>query len=184
MCIEPLSLPGVLRIASRVHRDGRGWFMETWNQAAFDAAVGAEVRFVQDNHSHSARGVLRGLHYQLPPFAQGKLVRAVRGAVFDVAVDVRRASPTFGRWVAAELSEENHASLWIPPGFAHGFLALRDGSEVAYKVTAPWNPASERSLAWDAPEVGIDWPSGIAPLLSDKDRSAPGLAGAEPFPAA
>jgi dTDP-4-dehydrorhamnose 3,5-epimerase len=136
---------------------------------------------VQDNHSRSGRGVLRGLHYQLPPFAQGKLVRVSRGAVFDVAVDIRRSSPTFGQWVGAELTEENHRQLWVPAGFAHGFLTLTDGVDFLYKTTAAYAPSHERAIAWNDPDIGITWPDiGVAPQLSAKDQVAPVLRDIDP----
>ena len=165
-----------------VHQDDRGSFYESYNQDAFDAWVGREVRFVQDNHSVSAGGVLRGLHYQLPPLPQAKLVRVTRGAVFDIAVDIRRSSPTFGQWRGYELSAENHRQLWIPEGFAHGFLALGDGAEVQYKTTAPYSPDLDRAIRWDDPEIGIEWPlGGEERLVSEKDASAPSLGRAEVF---
>ncbi len=176
MKITPTELPEVLLIEPRVFGDARGFFLESWNQQAFDQAVGAEVRFVQDNHSRSARGVLRGMHYQRPPHAQGKLVRVAQGRVFDVAVDLRQGSPRFGRWTGTELSSDNHHQLWIPPGFAHGFLVLSESADFLYKTTGYYAPASEAGLAWDDPEVGIEWPlDGLTPLLADKDRQAPGL---------
>jgi dTDP-4-dehydrorhamnose 3,5-epimerase len=181
MQVERLHLPEVVRLTPRRFSDDRGWFSETYNQRAVDAALGSEVRFVQDNHSRSAKGVLRGLHYQLDPHAQGKLVRVLRGAVLDVAVDIRRSSATFGQWVAAELTEENQAQLWIPAGFAHGFLSLMDGTDVLYKTTDFWAPAAERSIRWDDPDVALPWPTGVAPRLAPKDAAAPPLALAEVF---
>ena len=182
MKVVPTELPEVLIVEPALHGDARGFFMESFNQRAFDAAVGYPVAFVQDNHSRSARGVLRGLHYQLPPHAQGKLVRVVRGAVFDVAVDMRRSSPRFGRWAGVELSEENHRQLWIPPGFAHGFLVLSDSADFLYKTTEYYSPACEASVRWDDPALGIAWPvAGGAPLLSAKDAAAPVLAQARSF---
>ena len=178
---ERLRLPEVILLHPRVFADGRGWFYESFNEAAFAQATGCDVRFVQDNHSRSSKGVLRGLHFQLPPHAQGKLVRVVRGAVYDVAVDVRRSSPTFGQWVAAELSEENRCQLWIPAGFAHGFLALTDGAEVLYKTTDRWEASAERSIAWNDPGLGIEWPSQEVPQLSPKDAAAPLLSVATVF---
>ena len=179
MQVERLHLPAVVRLTPRRFSDDRGWFSETYNQRAIDEALGSEVRFVQDNHSRSAKGVLRGLHYQLPPHAQGKLVRVLRGAVLDVAVDIRRSSATFGQWVAVELTEENHAQLWIPAGFAHGFLSLVDGTDVLYKTTDFWAPAAERSIRWDDPDVALPWPKDVAPRLAPKDASAPGISSAE-----
>lgn len=182
MKITPSRLPEVLVIEPRVFGDARGFFLESWNQASFDAAVGREVRFVQDNHSRSGRGVLRGMHYQRAPHAQGKLVRVTQGRVFDVAVDLRRDSPRFGQWAGTELSSENHRQLWIPPGFAHGFLVLSETADFLYKTTDYYAPASEAGLAWDDPEVGIQWPrEGLTPLLADKDRQAPSLAATPGF---
>jgi len=182
MQATPTALPEVLIVEPKVFGDARGFFLESFNQRAFDEAVGRPVAFVQDNHSRSARGVLRGLHYQLAPHAQGKLVRAVRGAVFDVAVDMRRSSARFGRWVGVELTEDNHRQLWIPPGFAHGFLVLSDSADFLYKTTDYYAPHSEGSVRWDDPTLAIDWPdAGAAPTLSDKDRNAPLLAQAQAF---
>jgi dTDP-4-dehydrorhamnose 3,5-epimerase len=165
-----------------VHSDERGSFYESYNQAAFDEWLGREVRFVQDNQSTSARGVVRGLHYQLPPGAQAKLVRVTRGAVFDVAVDIRRSSPTFGRWRGFELNADNQRQLWIPEGFAHGFLALTEGAEVQYKISNPYTPDLDRAIRWDDPSIGIDWPlEGIHPQLSGRDASAPTLDTADLF---
>jgi dTDP-4-dehydrorhamnose 3,5-epimerase len=165
-----------------VHGDARGYFFEAYNRRAFLAATGLDVDFVQDNESRSRRGVLRGLHYQLPPHAQGKLVRCIEGAVFDVAVDLRRSSPTFGRWVAAELSDENKRQLWIPAGFAHGFLTLSEHARLLYKTTDYYAPPCDRSLRYDDPTLAIAWPDlGIEPIVSDKDRAAPLLAEAEGF---
>ncbi|PND39653.1 dTDP-4-dehydrorhamnose 3,5-epimerase [Paucibacter aquatile] len=175
----PTHLPDVLLIEPRVFGDSRGFFAETWNQDVFNQTVGQNIRFVQDNHSRSARGVLRGLHFQLPPHAQGKLVRCVAGAVFDVAVDIRRSSPNFGRWVGVELSADNHKQLWIPPGFAHGFLVLSESADFLYKTTDTYAPQAEGAVRWDDPEIGIAWPDvGAAPLLADKDLKAPLLADA------
>jgi dTDP-4-dehydrorhamnose 3,5-epimerase len=180
--VVPLALPGVLLVRPRVHGDARGWFMETWERERY-AAAGIGPDFVQDNHSRSARGVLRGLHYQVVE-PQGKLVRVLRGAVFDVAVDLRRSSPTFGRWVGQRLDDVDHAQLWVPPGFAHGFLALTEVAEIAYRCTTRWQPAHDRVLAWDDPALAIDWPlaSGARPSLSDKDARAPRLGAAEVYP--
>jgi dTDP-4-dehydrorhamnose 3,5-epimerase len=176
MQVQRLAIPDVLLLTPRVFEDERGFFYESFNQKVFDEAVGRKVTFVQDNHSKSAKGVLRGLHFQLPPKAQGKLVRVVRGAVFDVAVDIRRESPTFGKWVSAELSEENRAQLWIPEGFAHGFLALREGTEVLYKATSEYSRSHEGSLLWSDTDLAISWRVGVQPLLSRKDATAPGFA--------
>src|SRR4051812_37102626 len=173
MTIVPTALPEVLIIEPKVFGDQRGFFFESFNARAFASASGCDAAFVQDNHSRSARGVLRGLHYQLRQ-PQGKLVRVVRGAVYDVAVDIRRSSPTFGRWVGVELSEDNQRQMWVPPGLAHGFLVLTASADFLYKTTDYYAPEHERCIAWDDPEVGIDWPfaaHGIeAPLLSAKDQ--------------
>ena len=181
MLIRSMTLPEVLLVEPKIFPDERGFFMESFNRAAFAEAAGREVDFVQDNHSLSVKGVLRGLHYQLPPHAQGKLIRTVVGEIFDVAVDLRRGSPTFGRWVGERLSAENRRQLWIPEGFAHGFLTLSDRAEVLYKASAYYAPASERSLAWDDPAIGIEWPPESRPLLSTKDAEAPRLEAAELF---
>ena len=182
MKITPTSLPEVLIIEPRVFGDARGFFTESWNEQVFDQAVGHAVRFVQDNHSRSVRGVLRGMHFQLPPHTQGKLVRVVNGAVFDVAVDMRRSSPNFGRWDGIELSAENHRQLWVPPGFAHGFLVLSETADFLYKTTDYYAPQAEGCLRWDDPTVGIYWPAtGVAPMLAEKDAKAPLLAEASSF---
>lgn len=173
MKVERTRLPEVLVIEPRVFGDERGFFQESWNKARFDEAVGHPVDFVQDNHSRSGRGVLRGLHYQIRQ-AQGKLVRVVRGRVFDVAVDLRRSSPRLGQWVGVELSAENHRQLWIPPGFGHGYLTLSDTADFLYKATDYYAPGHERALAWDDAHVGVEWPLaelGIAPVLSAKDAA-------------
>ena len=176
MKIEKTTIEGVLVFEPKVFGDARGFFMESFNQRGFDDAVGEPVCFVQDNHSRSARGVLRGLHFQRAPHAQGKLVRVVAGAVFDVAVDVRPGSATFGRWFGAELSADNHRQMWIPPGLAHGFLVLSDSAEFLYKTTDYYAPQAEASLRWDDPELAIAWPdTGVPPVLSAKDAAAPGL---------
>ena len=176
------ALPGVLVLEPTVFRDPRGLFFESFNQRAFDEAVGQHVEFVQDNHSCSKRGVLRGLHYQLPPHAQGKLVRVVRGSAFDVVVDIRRASPTFGRWLGMTLDAQSQRQLWIPAGFAHGFMALQDDTVFLYKTTDFYARDDERSISWNDPDVAIDWPdAGVAPLLAPKDAAAPVLAQAELF---
>jgi dTDP-4-dehydrorhamnose 3,5-epimerase len=176
---QPLALPEVVLIKPRVFEDARGWFYESFNADRFTALLGVQSTFVQDNHSRSAKGVLRGLHYQLAPHAQGKLVRVLRGAIFDVAVDIRRTSTRFGKWAGVELSESNRHQLWIPPGFAHGFVALSEGTEVLYKATDFWHPASERSIRWDDPSIGIRWPMQGVPILNNKDLAAPLLAAAE-----
>ncbi len=167
MKITALRIPDVLLIEPAVFGDARGFFQETWNARKF-ADQGLDLSFVQDNHSRSSRNVLRGLHYQLRQ-PQGKLVRVVTGAVFDVAVDIRRGSPTFGQWVGAELSEENHRQLYIPPGFAHGFCVLSERADFLYKCTDFYNPQDEHGLLWNDPDIGIDWPGGEF-LVSDKDR--------------
>jgi dTDP-4-dehydrorhamnose 3,5-epimerase len=181
MNIIETALPGVLIIEPRVFGDARGFFMETWNAGAF-AAAGLDLAFVQDNHSRSQKGVLRGLHFQNPG-PQGKLVRVTRGAVFDVAVDLRASSPTFGQWTGVELSAANKRMFWVPEGFAHGFLTLEDDTDFLYKCTAPYAPQSEHTLAWDDPAVGIDWPDlGMAPLVSEKDARGVALADVKVFP--
>ncbi len=174
MKVTPLAIPDVLLIEPRVFGDARGFFFESFNQRAFNEATGLDVHFVQDNHSRSVRHVLRGLHYQLPPYAQGKLVRAVVGEVFDVAVDLRPDSPTQGRWVGALLSAENKHQMWVPPGFAHGFLVMSEAAEFLYKTTDYYAPEHERSIRWDDPDLAIDWPlAGAIPQLSGKDERAP-----------
>jgi dTDP-4-dehydrorhamnose 3,5-epimerase len=178
--VERLNLPGVMLIQPRVYGDERGFFMESWNQSDLDHAVGSRIRFVQDNHSRSAHGVLRGLHYQIA-HPQGKLVRVAIGAVFDVAVDVRRGSSTFGQHVAIELSAENKRQIWIPEGFAHGFVVVSDHAELLYKTTDYYDPASERSIRWDDPDLAIEWPI-AEPVLSERDRYATTLEQAELLP--
>ena len=172
MKVTQTAIPEVLLIEPDVHGDARGFFQETWHARRY-AEAGIDVNFVQDNHSRSNRGVLRGLHFQNPT-AQGKLVRVARGAVFDVAVDIRRGSPTFGQWVGYELSGDNHRQLWVPPGFAHGFCVLEDGTDFLYKCTDYYAPEHEHSLLWNDPAIGIQWPE-MDYLLSDKDRAAPPL---------
>lgn len=168
MNIIECAIPGPLIIEPKVFGDDRGFFMESWNAATFRAA-GLDFNFVQDNHSRSQRGVLRGLHFQNPE-PQGKLVRVVSGAVYDVVVDLRRTSPHFGKWVGVELSAANRRMFWVPEGFAHGFLTLEDGTDFLYKCTSRYAPEYEQALAWDDPDVGIVWPlDGIAPILSAKD---------------
>jgi dTDP-4-dehydrorhamnose 3,5-epimerase len=170
---------GPLLLTPRMFGDERGFFFESWNQQAFNAAAG-DTAFVQDNHSRSSRGVLRGLHYQLPPHSQGKLVRCVLGEIFDVAVDIRRSSPTFGQWVGAVLSADNKQQLWVPAGFAHGFLTLSEQAEALYKTTDFWSRECERAIRWDDPALAIAWPlealAGAEPQLSEKDAVAPLLA--------
>ncbi len=177
----PTAIADVLIIEPRVFGDSRGFFFESFNQRAFDQATGLNAHFVQDNHSRSAKGVLRGLHYQIEQ-PQGKLVRVVRGAVFDVAVDLRKSSATFGQWVGAELTEENQRQMWVPPGFAHGFLTLSDVADFLYKTTDYYAPQFERCIAWDDPALAVSWPlTGIAPQLSVKDRAGTRLAQAQVF---
>jgi dTDP-4-dehydrorhamnose 3,5-epimerase len=179
---EPLEgLEGPLLLRPSVFEDARGLFFESWHRDRFRSETGVTEEFVQDNHSLSVRGVLRGLHYQLPPRRQGKLVRAVVGAVFDVVVDIRRSSPGFGRWAGVELSAENRLHLWVPPGFAHGFLSLTDTSEVLYKTTDFFVQELDRSIRWDDPAIGVSWPVDGEPILSDRDRSALLLGEAEVF---
>jgi dTDP-4-dehydrorhamnose 3,5-epimerase len=175
MKATPLKIPDIVLIEPKVFGDERGYFFESFNQAAFNQAIGYEVQFVQDNHSKSQKGVLRGLHYQLPPKAQGKLVRAVQGEVFDVAVDIRKDSPTFGQWVGVILSAENKRQLWIPAGFAHGFITLSESAELLYKTTDYYAPEYERCIAWNDPEIGINWPLDQTPVLSDKDQQGVSL---------
>ncbi|WFU05960.1 dTDP-4-dehydrorhamnose 3,5-epimerase (plasmid) [Rhizobium sp. CB3171] len=175
------AIPDVKIIEPAVFADDRGFFFESFSQVKFEAAIGRSATFVQDNHSRSGKGVLRGLHYQLPPRAQAKLVRVVIGEVYDVAVDIRRSSPTFGQWVGVLLSEENKRQLWIPEGFAHGFLTLSDRVEFLYKTTDYYAPESDRGIRWDDPQIGIDWKSGDTLTLSPKDQRQPLLADAELF---
>jgi dTDP-4-dehydrorhamnose 3,5-epimerase len=170
MRIIPTKLPEVLSIEPTIYRDDRGYFLQTWNRKEFGSA-GIPTEFVQDSLSRSSRGVLRGLHFQNPN-AQGKLVSAMAGTVFDVVVDVRRGSPMFGEWVGTELSSDNRVQLWIPPGFAHGFCVLSDSADLLYKFTAHYDPPSERAIRWDDPEIGIVWPISD-PIVSPKDRKAP-----------
>jgi len=180
MNILKTMLPGLLIIEPRVYGDARGFFMETWNAATF-AEAGLDLTFVQDNHSRSQKGVLRGLHFQNPG-PQGKLVRVTSGAVFDVAVDLRASSPTFGQWVGVELSAANKRMLWVPEGFAHGFLTLENDTDFLYKCTAPYAPQSEHTLAWDDPALAIAWPlDGARPVLSAKDAAGVRLADAKVF---
>ena len=170
MNVIPTAIPDVLIIEPKVFGDARGFFFESFNQQAFNQATGLDVHFVQDNHSRSAKGVLRGLHYQVQQ-PQGKLVRVVRGAVFDVAVDIRKSSPTFGKWVGVELTEDNHRQLWVPPGFAHGFLVISDSADFLYKTTDYYAPQYERCIAWNDPAIGIQWPPDLSPQLSTKDSA-------------
>ena len=175
-----LAIPDVVLIEPKVFGDARGFFFESFNQKAFNEATGTNHQFVQDNHSRSAKGVLRGLHYQIQQ-PQGKLVRVVRGAVIDVAVDIRKSSPTFGQWVAEELSEDNHRQLWVPPGFAHGFVVLSDTAEFLYKTTDYYAPAHERCILWNDETLAIHWPAGIQPILSAKDAQGKAFVDAEVF---
>jgi dTDP-4-dehydrorhamnose 3,5-epimerase len=177
----PTRIPDVLIVEPAVHGDARGYFFESWSRRAFSGLVGREVDFVQDNHSASGRGVLRGLHYQTE-HAQGKLVRAVAGEVYDVAVDLRRSSPTFGRWVGEVLSAQNRRMMWIPEGFAHGFLVLSEAAEFLYKTTDYYSPAHERTLLWNDPAIGIRWPLEGEPLLKPKDAAGVPLGSADTFP--
>jgi dTDP-4-dehydrorhamnose 3,5-epimerase len=178
--VTPTAIPDVLILEPKVFGDDRGFFFESFNARDFAQATGVDVQFVQDNHSKSAQGVLRGLHYQIQ-HAQGKLVRVVQGSVFDVAVDLRKSSPTFGHWVGVELSAENHRQLWVPPGFAHGFVVLTESAEFLYKTTDYWYPEHERSLLWNDPAIGIDWPIDFEPQLAAKDLAGKLLAQAEVF---
>lgn len=180
MNVERTALKGVLVVTPRVFEDDRGSFTETFNLDRFVDRTGIERQWVQDNESVSTKGVLRGLHFQ-NPHAQGKLVRCVRGAVYDVAVDIRRSSATFSQWVGYELSEANHAQLWIPEGFAHGFYALTDGATLNYKTTDYYNAPADGTIRWDDPQIGIDWPLTGEPVISDKDREAPALSEAHVF---
>ena len=181
MIVTPTALPEVLVLEPKVFGDDRGFFFESYNRRAFLEATGLDVDFVQDNHSRSAKNVLRGLHYQLEQ-SQGKLVRATVGSVFDVAVDIRKRSPNFGRWVGVELSAENKKMMWVPPGFAHGFLVLSDFAEFLYKTTDYYAPQHERSILWNDPTIGVQWPLTAAPLLSGKDQNAYPLQNAQVFP--
>ena len=182
MKFSPLAIPDVFLIEPKVFGDARGFFLESFRQDLFNQATGTNYEFIQDNHSRSSKGVLRGLHYQLPPHAQGKLVRVISGAVFDVAVDIRRSSPSFGKWVGAELSAENHRQLWIPPGFAHGFVVLSDTADLVYKATAYYAPESDRGLLWNDPDIAIAWPQlDIEFSLSEKDQHQPAFKQAELF---
>ena len=171
MKVTPLSIPDVLLIEPQVFGDDRGFFYESFNQNKFEEAIKRKINFVQDNHSKSVKGVLRGLHYQLTPKAQGKLVRVIQGEVFDVAVDIRRSSPTFGKWAGEIISSENKKQLWIPEGFAHGFLTLSDTAEFLYKTTDFYSPEHEQSILWDDKTIGIDWPMKDV-SLSSKDNAA------------
>lgn len=181
MQVTDTEIPEIKLIEPTVYNDHRGFFLESFNQRVFENKLGFEVHFVQDNHSKSNRGVLRGLHYQLNPHAQGKLVRVMQGEVFDVAVDIRKSSPHFGQWSGRVISAENKRQVWIPPGFAHGFLVLGDTAELVYKTTDYWVKDLERTIAWDCPHIGIEWPVHGKPVLSEADAAAPGLLLAELF---
>ena len=181
MKVTDTKIPDVKIIEPTVFEDERGFFFESFNHKKFEEAIGRSVTFVQDNHSKSSKGVLRGLHYQLPPYAQGKLVRVVKGEVFDVAVDIRKSSPTFGQWVAETLSANNKKQLWIPEGFAHGFLTLSETAEFLYKTTDYYTPALERCITWNDPAIGIIWPQELTPQQSDKDQAGSALAVSEVY---
>jgi len=181
MKATPTALPGVLLLEPRVFGDDRGFFMESWNARTFGEATGLDVAFVQDNHSYSTRNVLRGIHYQVVR-PQGKLVRVVTGSVFDVAVDLRRSSPTFGCWVGYELSAQNKLQMWIPPGFGHGFVVLSESADFLYKTTDYWIGQHDRTVRWNDPAIEIDWPLQGEPILAAKDAAAPLLQAAETFP--
>ena len=181
--VTPAAIPDVLILEPKVFGDARGFFYESFNARDFAQATGLNVQFVQDNHSKSAQGVLRGLHYQIQ-HPQGKLVRVTQGEVFDVVVDLRRSSATFGQWVGAHLSADNHRQLWVPPGFAHGFVVLSQSAEFLYKTTDYWYPEHERSLLWNDPELGIDWPLARPPQLAAKDQAGQWLRDADVFEAA
>jgi len=174
------AIPGLLILEPRVFEDGRGFFMESFNSWAFRELTGLDVNFVQDNHSRSSRNVLRGLHYQINQ-PQGKLVRVISGCVYDVAVDLRMSSPTFGKWVGLELSDDNHRQFWVPPGFGHGFLVLSEQADFLYKTTDYYAPEYERCIKWDDPVVGIDWPLDGSPLVSSKDQQGVSFQNAEVF---
>jgi dTDP-4-dehydrorhamnose 3,5-epimerase len=178
--VTPTAIPDLLILEPKVFGDSRGFFFESFNAQNFASATGLNVNFVQDNHSRSAKGVLRGLHYQVQQ-TQGKLVQVSQGTVFDVAVDIRKSSATFGKWVGCELSDQNHRQLWIPPGFAHGFMVLSESADFLYKTTDYYAPAHERCITWNDPSIGIQWPEGITPLLSAKDQQGLALAEAEVF---
>lgn len=181
MQAQKLAIPEVVLFIPKLFGDDRGFFYESFNAGGFSEVTGLRPDFVQDNHSRSVKGVLRGLHYQLAPHAQGKLVRVIQGEVFDVAVDIRRSSPTFGKWAGAVLSAENRNQLWIPAGFAHGFITLSDTAEFLYKTTDFYSTQSERCIAWNDPAIGIKWPTDCTPLLSDKDQKGRALVEADVF---
>ena len=181
MRARPLDISDVVLVEPQVYQDERGFFLEAWNRQRLAEALGEDVEFVQDNHSRSTRKVLRGLHYQVPPHTQGKLVRVTSGAVWDVAVDIRATSPTFGKWVGVELTADNHLQLWIPSGFAHGFIALSGVADGLYRAYGYYSADHDRSIRWDDPDIGIAWPLDGEPILSDKDAGAPYLRDAEVF---
>ena len=181
MNVVKTGIPDVLVFEPRVFGDSRGFFFESYNDQAFSRATGLDVRFVQDNHSRSSRGVLRGLHYQVEQ-PQGKLLRVIRGAIYDVAVDLRRSSPTFGKWVGVELTEKDNRQMWVPAGFAHGFLVTSETADVLYKTTDYYAPAHERCIAWNDPDLGVAWPSGASPSLSAKDSQGLPFKHAQVFP--
>jgi dTDP-4-dehydrorhamnose 3,5-epimerase len=182
MKVTKTAIEDVLILEPKVFGDSRGFFMESFNQKTFSDVTGLDVAFVQDNHSRSAKGVLRGLHYQRPPHAQGKLVRVTQGSAYDVAVDIRRGSPTFGQWVGVELTGENHRQLWLPPGMAHGFLVTSDSADFLYKTTDFYNPQAEGCVLWSDPALGITWPDvGMTPVLAAKDAAAPPLSSTAAF---
>jgi len=176
-----LTIPDVILFEPKVFGDDRGFFFESFNQNVFEQVAGLSPKFVQDNHSKSTKGVLRGLHYQLPPKAQGKLVRVIQGEVFDVAVDIRKKSPTFGQWVGEYLTADNKKQLWVPVGFAHGFITLSEMAEVLYKTSDYYDPELERCIRWDDSDIGINWVNDVVPILSPKDACALGLKDAEIF---
>ena len=180
MNVIPTRIPEVLILEPKMYQDGRGFFQESYNKKTFQNLTDVDVEFVQDNHSRSEKGVLRGLHYQIKQ-PQGKLVRVVSGAVFDVAVDIRKSSPTFGQWVGVELTEDNHRQFWVPPGFAHGFVVLSDSADFLYKTTNYYAPEHERCIIWNDPTIGIEWPLTDAPRLSEKDKVACSFTEAEYF---
>lgn len=175
------SLSGIKILEPKVFNDERGFFFESFNQQCFEQAIGHAINFVQDNHSKSTKGVLRGLHYQLPPRAQGKLIRVAQGEVFDVVVDIRKTSATYGEWIGEVLSSENKKQLWIPEGFAHGFITLSETAEFLYKTTDYYAPECEQSIRWDDPTINIAWPSNLPPIVSPKDASAKDIQNAETF---
>lgn len=180
MQIQTTTLSGVLLIKPRVFRDDRGFFLESWNKRAFDEAAGRSIEFVQDNHSRSVRGVLRGLHYQAEPMAQAKLITVMRGAIFDVAVDIRPGSPTYGQWVGEVLTDESREMLWIPEGFAHGFYVLSDFADVVYKTNNYYSPQHERCIRWNDETLGVEWPLAGDPRVSGKDAEGEAFAKARP----